>query len=74
MIEMQAVIGRIQLKKMPEWKKLRQANSMIIDSACSKFNSLRVPVVPDHVDHARYKHYVFVRPELLRTHKNIETV
>jgi dTDP-4-amino-4,6-dideoxygalactose transaminase len=66
MIEMQAVIGRIQLKKMPEWKKLRQANSMIIDSACSKFNSLRVPVVPDHVDHARYKHYVFVRPELLR--------
>ncbi len=65
MTEMQAVIGRIQLKRMPEWSAQRQANSATLDSVCREMPALRVPEVPDHIEHARYKHYVFVRPEKL---------
>ena len=64
--EMQAAIGRIQLKKMNNWKQQRQRNSDFLDSVCKKFDALRVPSVPEYVEHARYKYYVFVRPEKLR--------
>lgn len=65
MTEMQAAIGRIQLERMPDWTSKRQKNSDAIDSVCSKFKALRVPEVPDHVEHGRYKHYVFINPDQL---------
>jgi len=64
--EMQAVIGRIQLKRMKAWKNKRQANSSSIDFVCNKFDALRVPLIPKYIEHARYKCYVFVRPEKLK--------
>jgi len=63
--EMQSAIGRIQLKRMAEWTKKRQVNAQMIDQICSQFSSLRLTVVPDYVEHAEYKHYMFVVPELL---------
>mgnify|MGYP006132333785 CR=1 FL=1 len=63
--EMQSAIGRIQLGKMPEWFKLRGKYADLIASTCSEFECIRVPKVPDYVEHANYKYYVFVRPELL---------
>ena len=51
---------------MPEWTALRQANSALIDSVCKDIESVRVPDVPDYIEHARYKHYIFVRPELVK--------
>ena len=63
--EMQSAIGRIQLGRMPEWFKLRGKYADIIASTCSAFECIRVPKVPDYVEHANYKYYVFVRPELL---------
>lgn len=63
--EMQAAIGRIQLKRMPEWKAARQANAGCIWQAASKCPGLRVPEVPDHIERAAYKCYVFVEPERL---------
>ena len=63
--EMQSAIGRIQLGRMPEWFKLRGEYADIIASTCSAFECIRVPKVPDYVEHANYKYYVFVRPELL---------
>lgn len=65
MTEMQAAIGRIQLKRMPEWSLRRQANAARIDEACRNFPSIRCVYVPDYIEHAEYKHYVFVKPELL---------
>jgi dTDP-4-amino-4,6-dideoxygalactose transaminase len=64
--EIQAVIGRIQLKRMVEWTEKRQSNSVSINFVCASFDALRIPAVPEHIEHARYKHYVFVRPELLK--------
>lgn len=63
--EMQAAIGRIQLRRMEDWTAIRQKNSDRIDEVCRKFSALRVPVIPEYVEHARYKHYAFVKPELL---------
>jgi len=64
--ELQSTIGRFQLKRMPEWSQKRRANSKKISEVCTTFSSLRVPQVPSYVDHAYYKHYVFVRPDQLK--------
>ena len=63
--EMQSAIGRIQLTRMPEWFKLRGKYASIIAETCSKFDCIRIPTVPEYIEHANYKYYVFVRPELL---------
>lgn len=66
MTEMQAVIGRIQLKRMPQWQAQRLANAEAIWAAARQCPALRVPSVPEGSVHAAYKCYVFVKPELLQ--------
>lgn len=64
MTEMQAAIGRIQLKRMSDWHEARKKNAETLIETCKKFsNLLRVPTPPDYIEHAWYKFYVFVRPE-----------
>lgn len=65
MLEMQAVIGRIQLKRMDDWHAKRTANANAIWSTASELPGLRVPVIPEGSEHAAYKCYVFVEPEAL---------
>lgn len=65
MTEMQAAIGRIQLQRMPEWTKLRQSYALTIDQAVSDLPLVRRVEVPEYAEHAEYKHYLFVIPELL---------
>lgn len=65
MTEMQAVIGRIQLKRMQDWIAKRQANAAQIDSAVSGLHVVRRVNVPKHIEHAEYKHYLFVEPHNL---------
>ena len=60
MTEMQAAIGRIQLKRMSDWHKKRLNNANSIWSAAKKCKGLRVPAIPDYIEHAAYKCYVFV--------------
>ncbi|NYT84328.1 DegT/DnrJ/EryC1/StrS family aminotransferase [Pollutimonas harenae] len=66
MTEMQAAIGRIQLKRMPAWHTGRVENARRIWGTASVLKGLRVPVVPDHIEHAAYKCYVFIKPQLLK--------
>jgi len=66
MTEMQAVIGRIQLQRMPAWTEARQRNTQAITDACSEFELVRTPEVPSYMAHACYKHYCFIRPEKLK--------
>ncbi|GAA3893277.1 DegT/DnrJ/EryC1/StrS aminotransferase family protein [Halomonas cibimaris] len=63
--EMQSAIGRIQLARMPQWTAARQANAWRIWQAASECPGLRVPAIPDHIEHAFYKCYVFVEPDEL---------
>ncbi|WP_235040390.1 DegT/DnrJ/EryC1/StrS family aminotransferase [Vreelandella profundi] len=64
--EMQSAIGRIQLARMPQWKAARQANARRIWQTASECNGLRVPEMPEHIEHAAYKCYVFVESEQLK--------
>ena len=66
MTEMQAAIGRIQLRRMPEWTERRRANCEAIWQAARECKVLRVPDVPEHIGHAGYKCYVFVEPTTLK--------
>jgi len=65
MLEIQAVIGRIQLQRMSLWTAQRQVNAARLAAACRAFPGLRVPVAPPEVQHAYYKFYAFVEPEKL---------
>ncbi len=66
MIELQAVVGRIQLKRMDLWHSQRINNAKKIWSIASTLPGLRVPEVPAEIEHAAYKCYVFVEPEKLK--------
>lgn len=67
MLEVQAVIGRMQLKRMPLWHQKRLQNSNKVWNVAKSLAGLRVPVVPNGVEHAAYKCYVFVEPKLLKS-------
>lgn len=62
MMEMQAVIGRIQLQKMPMWTAQRKANAESIAAVCRRHAAVRVTDIPAEIEHAYYKYYVFVEP------------
>ena len=61
MTEMQAAIGRIQLKRMPDWHKKRLSNASSIWNTAKQCKGLRVAVIPSYIEHAAYKCYVFVK-------------
>ncbi|EGU40406.1 DegT/DnrJ/EryC1/StrS family aminotransferase [Vibrio splendidus] len=65
MTEMQAVIGRIQLSRMPAWTAQRQVNAAKIDEAVADLSVVRRVEVPEYSEHAEYKHYLFVEPQNL---------
>ena len=61
MTEMQAAIGRIQLKRMPDWHSKRLNNANKIWDAARRCQLLRLPDIPKYLEHAAYKCYIFVR-------------
>ncbi len=75
MLEIQAVIGRIQLRRMAEWTRQRNANASALAVALEPFTKsrgvIRLPRLSDQGDknldfvHASYKLYAYVRPENL---------
>lgn len=82
MTEMQAAIGRIQLKKMPEWHKIRTANAEQLIKTLSPFTQdggfLKIPLPTcagcngsctgnNACEHAWYKFSAFVDPSNLKT-------
>jgi len=66
MTEIQAAIGRIQLRKLPEWGRARRNRMYRLFDRLSDLRALRIPRAPAHLQHAAYKAYVYVRPETLR--------
>lgn len=66
MTEIQAAIGRLQLRKLPAWSARRAKNAAILSERLGSLSALRIPQPPAHVGHANYKFYAFVRPEVLK--------
>ncbi len=67
MLEVQAAIGRIQLRKMGEWHAQRLRNALRIWAHAKNLSALRVPSIPSDIEHACYKCYVFIEPEKLKS-------
>lgn len=80
MLEMQAVLGRAQLRSMRDWSAARARNARAIWAACAEFSALRVPLLRCAAcpvgqggcvaagaacEHAHYKCYAYVKPERL---------
>lgn len=65
MMEVQAVIGRIQLKRMPEWTKVRNQNMELILSTFENTPYFTVHRSSEDYVHAAYKCYVQVNIEAL---------
>ena len=67
MTEIQATVGRLQLKKMPAWRATRARYAEQIMQTCRAYSAFRVPEAPDNMEHAYYKCYVFIQPEALKS-------
>jgi len=64
--EMQSALGRVLLRKLPEWVAIRRKHAAQLTECFRSMPALRVTVPPSEVGHSYYKYYVFVRPERLR--------
>jgi len=78
MLEVQAAIGRIQLRRMATWTALRTSHALAIWAACRAHAAVRVPAfgcggaacdagcaARSGCVHAHYKCYVYVQPDRL---------
>jgi dTDP-4-amino-4,6-dideoxygalactose transaminase len=65
MLEIQAVIGRLQLRKMAVWHSVRLQNLTHILNFCAGLPGLRVPKIPSYIQHAAYKCYVYLDHDVL---------
>jgi dTDP-4-amino-4,6-dideoxygalactose transaminase len=66
MTEIQAAIGRIQLRKIQVWQKKRLENAKSIWEFAKNIEGLRVPDIPEYIEHACYRCYIFLEPEKLK--------
>lgn len=57
MTEMQAAIGRVQLRKLAGWTERRNQIAMRLAAVCQEFESVKVPEVPEDHVHAYYRFY-----------------
>lgn len=74
MTEIQSAVGLLQLQKMPQWQRQRFSYSEQIWRTCESFPALRVPALPNDIQHACYKCYVFVEPEQLQAGWNRDRI
>jgi dTDP-4-amino-4,6-dideoxygalactose transaminase len=66
MTEMQSAIGRVALRRVPQWVECRRRFAALLNHNLAGIAGLRIPQPPSEIHHAYYKYYVFVRPEALR--------
>lgn len=66
MTEMQSAIGRVVLRRLPDWVRARRRHAAVLDDALRGLAALRVTIPPELVEHAYYKYYAYVRPGRLR--------
>lgn len=66
MTEMQAAIGRCQLKKLDSWVESRRKNAKAITEGLKYLSCIRIPEPTENIYHSYYKFYVIVKPECLK--------
>lgn len=58
--EIQSAIGRLQLRKLPEWLEKRRTHADILNQQLQNIRGLRLSVPPQDISHAYYKYYAFI--------------
>ncbi len=66
MTEIQAVLGRIQLRDLEHTVRIRNQNAAFLRDELQKAPGLRIPTVRAADIHAYYKFYAYVQPEALK--------
>jgi dTDP-4-amino-4,6-dideoxygalactose transaminase len=67
MLEIQAAIGRVQLRQMAKWTERRTQIATRLREEMQKFNNaVRIPTSAPNSVHAYYRLYAYVRPDGLR--------
>jgi len=67
MTEMQSSLGRVQLRKLEKWNRIRKRNSEFLNNCFKEHqNIIRVPKIPKYSHHAFYKLYVYLKKEGLK--------
>ena len=65
MTELAGSIGKIALKRLPEWVEARQANAACLNAGLAEVEGLEVLTPPENYTHSYYKYYVNVSRESL---------
>ncbi len=50
--EMQAALGRVQLRRLPDWLDTRRKIAAGLQQGLSRFSALRLTIPPAHVEHS----------------------
>ena len=74
MTEMQAAIGRVQLRKLAGWCEARRRNAAVLTRELSPVPALRLSLPRAGIGHAYYKYYAFVRAEALKADWNRDRI
>lgn len=64
--EFQAAIGNCQLAKLDGWRVRRQKNAYAFEDQLAGLDAVRLARPRHGISHARYKCYVFIRPDQLK--------
>lgn len=65
MTEMQASLGRIQLKKLNKNLSRRRANAKIMNDCFKKINNIKLPIYNQNIKHSFYKYYIIINKKKL---------
>ncbi len=74
MTEMQAAMGRWQLRQLDNWVITRRNNARLLERSLEDLDCVRISRPNDDVYHSYYKYYVFVRPDLLKKSWNRDRI
>ena len=66
MTEVQAAVGRVQLKKLPQWLSQRRRYAQLFNTALKNINAVRTTIPDADIEHSYYKYYAFIEPEQLK--------
>ncbi len=72
--EMQSALGRVILKKLPEWVSIRREHAAQLTECFRSLPALRVTEAPAGIGHSYYKYYTFVQRDRLRRGWNRDRV
>ena len=64
--EMQSTIGRVQLKRIDEWNKIRNRNANCLIEKLSYLELVRISLPDNNLIHAWYKFYLFLNNSFLK--------